>query len=149
MNKVEALPYDVNDNIVQRFYNLAMIATAHDNGYQYEKNKGEKIADDMLWHIEKLPYKIKDFVTDPKVATIALATFAILAVSLTFYPFLTAFYLKEVVLMVFFPPAWAVRLALYLLSVETIVGYTIRAESRFFNQNLLQVIPGYKLEKSE
>ena len=137
------LPYSSEDYLPKRFLNLVRIGTYPDNGYNYEKNTGESIADVMLFHIEKLPQKIGSLITDPRIVTLAISALAILAVSLAFYPGLTVLYIKTAIAAIPFPPAWAIKFAAYLLSVETILGYTLRAESRFYNKSLTSQIPGF------
>jgi len=106
----------------------------NNNKENYEPNFFGKIADGMLYHIDELPSKIGNFIRNPRVVTIALTALAILAVSLAFYPTLTPIYLKLAISAIPLPPAWVVKFALYLLSVETILGYSVRAQSRFWSQ---------------
>jgi len=107
------------------------------------KNEGEKFADAMLYSSEVLPYKITNFMKDPRVVTLQVTSLAILAVSLAFYPAKTPEVLKSAWNLIPKPPMWAVKFSAYLATVETILGYTVRAESRFCNTDLTNQLDGY------
>ncbi len=140
---IQPLPYRSEDAIGKRFFNLAAIAACKENGYNYKKNQGEEFAEAMLYPREVLPYKITKFLKDPRVVTLQVASLAMLAVSWVYYPTKTPEILREAWNLVPKPPMWAVKFSSYLLSVETILGYTVRAESRFCNTDLTDQLDGY------
>lgn len=133
------LPYQASSYLPTRFFNLARILSYSCNGYTYEENQGEKIATAMLWPIEKMPSYLKD----PKVVTLAVSSLALLVDSFLFYPEQTTNrlnQLKEILI----ENSESIRFVSYLLSVETILGYTLRAESRLANAELMDQVYSQK-----
>lgn len=132
--------YNPDSSLVTRFFNLTKIGTARDNHYEYEKNLGEKAANTMLNLSSTVSREIFRSIKDPRIITIAIAVLAMAATSYVFYPALAAFYAKAAITMSPFPSFAAIKLGTYLLCIETILGYTIRAESRFCNSELMNQV---------
>lgn len=132
--------YPSDSNVFVRLFShvsLALRPTVDEYHTGREKNILEKIGDTGLWMIEHLPGKIVRVLKDPRVVTFALTVFALIGDSYLFYPTHTTNVLRAVVDILPQIPVWAPRLALYILSVITILSYAARAEGRFMNKNLM------------
>jgi hypothetical protein len=132
------LPYAANDALLQRFCNhVAFAVMPTIEGYKdSDKNIIEKAGDLGLWAVEKLPNKLWKTIKDPKIVTLSLTIFALLADSFVFYPSKTTQVLKTGFALLPTIPFWSVRLSLYILSVQTILATFLRAEGRFLNEEL-------------
>lgn len=133
---IEAVRCNEDSYFFKRFYNHAVLGLkptiqAHD------KNWIEKIGDYGLTPVEKLPRKILNCVRDPRVITIALTSFALLADSYLFYDKQTVSCLKEAVALLPSIPLWTVKFAGYLTTVDIIASYGLRAGGRFSNPALM------------
>jgi hypothetical protein len=74
---------------------------------------------------------------DPKVVTLALTAFAILAASFAFYPITTYVTIKAGIALLPAVPLWTIRFAAYIATVGTIIATAMRAEGRFLNTELM------------
>lgn len=123
-----------------------VIFTEH---YEHKANLVEKAGNGLLYAVGSLPRAVKwvgrQF-QDPRVVTVALTTLALFAATISFYPAaataaLTTTFLA-VKLLVTSIPLWSVRLAGYILTCSTIVGYGLRAGGRFANEQLMKTFYG-------
>ncbi len=101
------------------------------------KNLCEKVGDIYLWTIEHLPRHIWNGFKDPRIATIALTSLALIATSFTFYPTITVLMIKTLIIAIPFPQLLAIKFALYLYICGLIVSTALRAEGRFTNTQLM------------
>lgn len=104
---------------------------------EYKKNKAEVLGDKGLWFIRDVPRYVKNFITDPRVVTVALTALALVADSFLFYPTTTLYTLKAAYAFLPHIPLWAVKFACYIVTVETIISAFLRAQGRFFNEQLM------------
>lgn len=103
----------------------------------HDKNILEKMGDAGLWMVEKFPRKIWTIMKDPKVVTIALTAFALLATSFVFYPITTYLLIKAGLALLPTVPYWAVHLSVYIATISVILSTACRAEGRFLNSKLM------------
>jgi hypothetical protein len=103
-----------------------------------QKNLCERIGDVMVWHIVELPKKIWNFISDPRVVTIALTALTMLTITAICYPVGTWLVVKSIVVAVlpYLTPV-VIKLAICLFANYTILGFGTRAFGRMWNQNLI------------
>lgn len=109
------------------------------------RNIVEKGGDAVLWTVGLVPRAIKALVKsfqDPRVVTIVLTAFALLAASLIFYPLTTITVTKvaftTAIHLIKHIPLWAVKFSAYLATCATIIGAGLRAGGRFNNKELMK-----------
>lgn len=131
--------YDVNSDLFQKFGSHAVLGLKKDIGDRANspKNVLETIGDVGLWVVEELPRKISVLFTDPRVVTVALTAFALIATSFVFYPVTTWTFAGEAIALLPHAPLWAVRFAGYILTVSVILAASCRAQGRFWNAELM------------
>lgn len=130
-----------------RFFDNAKFAMKRDIGNRdgdLAPNFLEKIGDNGLWFVEKLPTIVWEKAKDPRVVTLALTILALSTVSLAFYPATTILAFKGAVALLPSITAGAVKLSAYLLTCGTILSYAARAEGRFFNTALTNAFYGIR-----
>ncbi len=125
-----------NDLLPVRFFSYAKLGL-NKNIQPHEKNLAEKIGDAGLTVVEELPRKVWKFVRDPRVVTIALTAFAMIATSFAFYPATTLAVIKGAITLLPKVPFWAAKFALYIATISTILSYSLRAQGRFWNEALM------------
>lgn len=119
-----------------RFVNHFLLGVKENIG-PHNKNLLEKVGDLGLWMIEKFPGKVWEKMKDPKVVTLALTSFALLAASFGFYPTATFLAIKGALAVLPTVPLWAVRFSAYIFTVGVIISTALRAEGRFSNAALM------------
>jgi hypothetical protein len=131
--------YNANSTIFQRFGSHAVLGLSQDIGDRTDapKNVLERIGDAGLWIVEGLPKKIKVLCTDPRVVTVALTAFALVATSFAFYPIATWTLACDAIALLPQVPLWAVRFGSYILTVSVILSASCRAQGRFWNGELM------------
>lgn len=148
--KLKDVHYDKYNNIVKRVIDQAAFAVKKDIGTYPTNNLGgvlEKIGNAILYvTVDVLPGKIfegiKNFVTDPRVVTVALTALGMIAVSAACYPLVTAATLAKVIPAIVMPVIRQitldrVRLVVWAWGVSTVAGYGLgRALGRFCNTPL-------------
>lgn len=129
--------YSSADFLPKRFFNLAkfLLLPEVNDTYEHQPNKGEKLANVMLHPIENFP----QYLTNPKVVTLGLSALALLVDSYLFYPQKTQEFVERVFNFLK-EHQETLRLTAYLFSVNNILGYTLRAESRLFDQVLMEKV---------
>jgi hypothetical protein len=128
--------YPKDARLGQRFAHLLHFCR-REECLPHEKNQLEKLGDLGLYHIERAPGVIWRSVADPKWIAVYLWIFAEICVSLLFYPTITIDWMKYFYSCIPDIPWWFVRLTLYLVSVETIMAFFLRAEGRLLNKELM------------
>lgn len=133
--------YHSESSIFFRFYDHARLAFADKKDIPvHEESNLEVYGDAGLWFVRDLPRAIKKAFTDPKVITVALTIFALIADSLLFYPATTWLALKTVISLIDLSKyLWAIKLGAYLASVESIIALAARALGRFGNEDLMHI----------
>lgn len=128
--------YPKDMSLTKRFSHLLRFCIRRD-APPHEKNLMEVVGDFGLAHIERLPKKIWNFVGDPRGIAVFIWLLLELLISFLFYPTITLNWVDWVVSFIPDIPWWFVRISLYLLTVETILAYFLRAEGRLMNQSLM------------
>lgn len=128
--------YHQNGWLGTRFANHFVLGVKEDIG-AHPKNILEKMGDHGLWIVEKFPAKLWEVMKDPKVVTVALTAFALLATSFAFYPGITYMTVKSALAVLPQIPLWAVRFSAYISTVGLILATAMRAEGRFLNKDLM------------
>ncbi len=127
---------DSNAMLPTRFFSYAKLGL-YKFIQDHEKNQVEKLADVGLYAVEEFPKKIIKMLRDPRIVTIALTAFAMIATSFTFYPKHTTIHVKAAIAL--FPeiPYWAAKFTVYVATMTTIFLYSLRAQGRFWNEALM------------
>jgi hypothetical protein len=128
--------YTGDADIFVRFASHFELGISKDVG-NHEKNLLERMGDFGLSIVEKLPVKVWDVLKDPRIVTIALTSFAMLAASFLFYPSLTYQNIKAIVELLPPIPFWAIRFSAYIFTIGTILAAGLRAGGRFSNTTLM------------
>ncbi len=128
--------YNKEEWLGSRFVNHFMLGIQKEIGH-HQKNLLEKAGDVGLFFIENIPRKIWQGIKDPRVITIALTAFALLATSFIFYPLLTIAAIKLSFAFLPLIPLWTLKLSVYLTFVSVILSTAMRAEGRFLNADLM------------
>jgi len=128
--------YQANAWLGTRFINHFALGVKEDIG-SHNKNVMEKMGDLGLWMVEKFPGKVWNLMKDPRVVTVALTGFALLAASAAFYPTATYLGIKAGLALLPAIPAASVRLTAYICTVGLIISTALRAEGRFINSELM------------
>jgi hypothetical protein len=129
--------YSANSNIVFRIRDHVYLGLSK-NIQSHDKNFIEKIGDAGLWPFENLPMITWNAVSDPRVITIAVTSLAMLTDSFGFYPDETSLYVKAAWALLPTIPFWAKKFGTYVLSIEAIASFGVRAEGRFMNKGLMR-----------
>lgn len=136
---MSSISYNRDSNLFVRFRDHANLAfSAKQDIPPHTESKLEEYGDAALWFVRDLPRHLKKALTDPKVITVAITVFALLADSLLFYPTTTWVVLKATIALIDITKyLWAVKLATYLISVESIIAMAARTLGRFGNEELM------------
>lgn len=148
--ELHGVHYNSADSVGKRFVDQVPFALKKDIGTYPTNNVGgvlEKLGNAVLWvNVDGLPGKtfhaIKNFITDPRVVTIALTTLGMAAVSFATYPLWTAALVAKVVPAIVLPVIRQitfdrVRVAVWAYGVSTVAAYGFgRALGRFCNKPL-------------
>ncbi len=153
-----SIKHDCEANAGSRFINHWQFAVTGEQdlrgGEGCPANLVEKAGDGILHVIGSTPRSIKWMgkqFQDPRVVTIALTIIALIVISFIFYPITSALIAKAACIFIGQQlaqiPLWTIRLAAYLLTCTTIVGYGARATGRFANADLMKAfyaLPNYQ-----
>lgn len=129
--------YSSNSYMPTRFISHARLGLQRDI-VEHEPNLLEKTGNLALWFVDNLPRKIWHGIKDPRVLTVAFTALALFADTYVFYSEHTKKFMKEVVKFFEKIPLEYVKLGAYIVSVETILGYSFRAQGRFMNKELME-----------
>lgn len=143
MNLMLNVQYNSNYSLPSRFISHFILGVktnirTQEDEHAIPKNLCERTGDLYLWTVEHLPRHIWNGLKEPRVVTIVLTTFALIATSFAFYPVTTALMMKIAIATIPCPPLWAVKFALYLHTCSLIVSTALRAEGRFTNRQLME-----------
>ena len=139
--------YNPDKNIFIRIWDHASLGLASNigNREKHPPNLIEKSGDAVLWTVGLVPRAIEAVsksLQDPRVVTIALTAFALLSVSLLFYPTSTFAISKlaylSAIKVIHQVPFWAVKFSVYIGICASIIGAGLRAGGRFNNANLMK-----------
>lgn len=146
---MSAQPITCSNNSVFpfRFYDHCKLGLKNEI-QAHDKNWTEIVGDKLLWPWQNVPGKLWALVTDPRVVTIAITAFALIANSYMFYPVETPLYLNMAWEVLPTVPLWTIKFAAYLFCVETIAAYAIRAEGRFWNGKLMDQFYGRQVNQT-
>lgn len=106
------------------------------------KSSLERIGDMGLYPFEKLPKAVAQNICDPKLVAIYIWLFLEVIVCFFFYPSITMDWISYFYSFIPEIPWWLIRFTLYLLTVETILAYFLRAEGRLLNKDLMTTYYG-------
>jgi hypothetical protein len=130
--------YQADSWIGNRFINHFILGVKEKIG-THEKNTLEKAGDVGLWFIEKFPRKVWCAAKNPKIVTIALTGFSLITVSFAFYPAQTTTVLKKTICQIIPNISFSTaKFAIYLTLVGTIIATSMRAQGRFWNEELMK-----------
>lgn len=146
--------YNADGHVFARFFNQAQFGLAKKLGDERPAaNILEKAGNGVLYITGQVPRCVKKIVKslqDPRVVTLLLTAVALTAVSFAFYPTASLLATKAaytfVAKLVVQIPVWAVRLSAYILTCSTIVGYSLRAQGRFCNTELMKQYYGLPVD---
>lgn len=145
--------FNINDAMPARFFSHACLGVKSEvrlaEPYVHQANLVEKAGNGILNVVGFFPRAVKwvgrQF-QDPRVVTVALTALALFVATISFYPSATVNALKAtflvVKLLVTSIPLWSLKLAGYILTCSTIVGYGLRAGGRFANEQLMKAFYG-------
>lgn len=147
------ITYSSESNFTERFIDQGAFALTGNSdsrgGKNCEPNLVEKAGNGILFIVGSIPRSAnwigKQF-QDPRVLTVVFTALALIATSFIFYPITSALTTKTVAVFIGKQlaqiPLWTVRLAAYILTCTTIVGYGARAGGRFGNNELMKEFYG-------
>ena len=128
--------YNPNSSFSSRFISHAQLGICKET-LPHEANLIEKLGDSLLWSFEELPQYVWEKISEPRVATVGLTSFALLSNSILFYPSATWACAKSFFNWIPLPSLSTIRLTSYLYTSSLILGYGLRAFGRFSNPALM------------
>lgn len=148
--------FNADKTLPSRFFSHARLGFAtkvniasEQGPYEHKPRLVEKLGNGILFIVGSLPRSIKWIgrqFQDPRVVTVALTALALFVATISFYPTVTIAALTTVCLgikaLVVAIPLWSVKLAAYILTSTTIVGFGLRAGGRFANADLMKAFYG-------
>lgn len=145
--------YNCESVFTQRFIDQGAFALTGNSGSRGGENCPpnlvEKAGNGILFITGSVPRSVnwlgKQF-QDPRVLTVVFTALALVATSFIFYPIITASITKTVTVFIGKQlaqiPLWTIRLAAYIITCTTILGYGARAGGRFANNELMKEFYG-------
>lgn len=139
--------YGENNALPFRFIDNAKFALKKDLGERegnLAPNLMEKIGNFGLSVAEELPKRTWQLLKEPRFVSLALTILALGANSYLFYPDISVHVVKAGLEMLPHVPLWTVKFSLYLLISATISSFGLRAQGRFWNEDLKSKFWGNK-----